>query len=96
MLFFLVGGILVGLAAIIMMWASIWHVIQAFQDSTKWGILVLLGYFCILVLFIPNLIFIFRDIKNNGQPLLLLLGMIPPLTLGSVLLIWGIFISTHS
>jgi hypothetical protein len=94
MLFFLVGGTLVTLASFLMLGACIWHVIQAFQDSTKWGILVILGYLCLFN--IPNLIFVFRDIKNNGQPLLLFFGMFPPMVLGTVLLVSGMFISAHS
>lgn len=81
---FAVGIFLVVISFIASFVAMIWHVVQAFKHSSTWGLIVLVG-----ILFLgslPSLIFIFKNIKEYGQPVLINIGVIPPMIMGFLLL----------
>lgn len=93
MLLFAVGILLVTVSALAMFAASIWHIVQAFQTSIVWGLLVFFGG-CLFS--IPNIVFIFKDVKENGKPFIIMFGVIPPYVLGVILLMLAQLIQQYS
>ncbi len=88
-----VGFLLVGISALASLAATIWHYVQAFKVSVVWGLLTLFGG-CLFS--IPNIIFIFKDVKEHGKPFIIIFGVIPPMVLGMILITIGQMISQYS
>jgi len=71
-------GVALGLAAFVM------QIIDAFNTSTGWGLISVIGFLFLSGL--PNLIYILVGFKERWPPLVIWLCSLPPFVCGAVLI----------
>ncbi len=70
------GFLLIALGVLMLVTAGLWQIYEAFQTSTGWGILSILGFGIIFILVKP---------RDRWHPLALVVGSFLPMVLGMII-----------